>query len=138
MLEKYYLDTSIWMDLYENRKGYSNEPLGEYALKLISLIKMKKATLIITDILIRELEMNYSVEEINGMMKPFENNTEKIITTKEQRDDAEKIAKERKIPRGDVLHAVLTRDYHLILVTRDKHFRVLEDICEHHKPEDFI
>jgi len=138
MLEKYYLDTSIWMDLYENRKGYNNEPLGDYAFKLLILIKRKRALLIISDILINELEMNYSMEEINGMMKPFENNAEKISTTKEQRDEAAQIAEQRKIPRGDILHAILARDYHLILVTRDKHFRILEDICRHNKPEDFI
>lgn len=138
MPQKYYLDTSIWIDLYEDRRGYNKEPLGDYALKLISLIKAKKCPLIITDLLIKELEMNYSVEEINGMMKPFENIIEKITTTKKQRDEAEKIAKERKIPRGDALHAILARDHDLILATRDKHFRELEDISKHHKPEDFI
>jgi len=88
--------------------------------------------------LIRELEMNYSMEEIKGMMKPFENIVEKIITAKKQRDEAEKIAEERKIPRGDAMHAILARDHHLILVTRDKHFKILEDISTHHKPEDLI
>ena len=29
MENKYYLDTSIWIDVYEDRKGYNNEPLGE-------------------------------------------------------------------------------------------------------------
>ena len=138
MHEKYYLDTSIWMDLYEDRKGYSNEPLGDHALKLISLIKLKKASLIITDILIKELEMNYSMEEINGMMKPMEKITKKIISTKAQIDEAEKIAGQRKIPKGDVLHAILARDNDLILVTRDKHFRLLSDICKYYRPEDLI
>ena len=138
MNQKYYIDTSIWMDLYEDRKGFNNEPLGDYALKLFSSIRTKKSKLIITDILIRELEMNYSVEEINGMMKPFENIIEKIIATREQRDEAKKIAEERNIPPGDVLHAIITRDNELILITRDKHFRQLEDISKHHKPEDII
>ena len=138
MNQKYYIDTSIWMDLYDDRKGFNNEPLGDYALKLFSSIRTKKSKLIITDILIRELEMNYSVEEINGMMKPFENIIEKIIATREQRDEAKKIAEERNIPPGDVLHAIITRDNELILITRDKHFRQLEDISKHHKPEDII
>jgi len=113
MAEKYYCDSSIWIDLYEDRKGYNHEPLGDFAWKLFALIKAKKNKLIISDLLIRELEMNYSGEEINGMMKPFESLIEKIIATKEQRDEAERIAEERNVPKGDALHAVLARDYNL-------------------------
>lgn len=138
MIEKYYIDTSIWMDLYEDRKGYDNEPLGDYALKLFSLIKAKNKILVITDLLIRELEMNYSLAEINGMINPFKEIIEKIIATKEQREEAYKIAKERNVPPGDVLHAIIARDNKLILITRDKDFRKLNDISKHHKPEELI
>ncbi|MBU4283963.1 MAG: PIN domain-containing protein [Nanoarchaeota archaeon] len=138
MAKKYYIDTSIWIDLYENRKGYNDEPLGDFALKLFSLIKAKKNKLIITDILIRELEMSYSLEEINGMVKPFEKIIEKVIATTEQRDESKKIAEERSLPPGDVLHAIIARDHNLILITRDKHFRRLEDISKNYKPEDII
>jgi len=136
MAEKYYIDTSIWMDLLEDRKGYNNEPLGDYALKLFSLIKAKKSTLIISDILIRELEGYYSLEEINGMMLPFQKIIEKIIATKEQRIEARKIAEERNLPPGDCLHAILSRDNDFVFITRDKDFRQLEDITIHHKPEE--
>ena len=138
MAEKYYIDSSIWIDLYEDRKGYNQEPLGDFAWKLFALIKVKKNKLIISDLLIRELEMNYSIEEINGMIKPFESLIEKVIVTKEQRDEAEKIAEERNIPKGDVLHAILARDHKFILITRDNHFKELEDISEYHKPENLI
>jgi predicted nucleic acid-binding protein len=136
MAEKYYIDTSIWMDLLEDRKGYNNEPLGDFALKLFSLIKAKKSTLIISDILIRELEGYYSLEEINGMMLPFQKIIEKIIATKEQRVEARKIAEERNLPPGDCLHAILARDNDFILITRDKDFKLLEDITSHYKPEE--
>ncbi len=138
MSEKYYIDTSIWIDLYEDRIGYNQEPLGDFAWKLFSLIKAKKDRLIITDLLIRELEMNYSIEEINGMMKLFEDIIEKIIATKEQYNESKKIAEERDIPPGDILHAIIARDHNLIFITRDKHFRELEDISKHYKPEDII
>ena len=138
MAEKYYIDTSIWMDLYEDRKGFNKEPLGEFALKLFSIINTKKKTLIITDLLIKELEMNYSIEEINGMIKPFEHIIEKIISTPEQQDEAQKIARERDLPPGDVLHSIIARDNNATLVTRDKHFKKLEDISEHKKPENLI
>ena len=138
MSEKYYIDTSIWMDLYEDRKGFSGEPLCDYALKLFMLIKAKKLTLVISDLLIKELEMNYSIAEINGMMKPLESLTEKIFVMTKQRDEAKKIALERNLPLGDVLHAILARDHNLILVTRDNHFRQLKDISDYHKPEELI
>lgn len=137
-MTKYYLDTSVWIDLYEDRIGYNKEPLGDFAWRLLSLIKINKNKLIITDILIKELEINYSLEEINGMLKLFEEITEKIIVTKQQRDEANKIAEERNIPSGDALHAILTRDHNLILITRDNHFRKLHDICKSYKPEELI
>ena len=139
MTEKYYLDTSIWIDLYEDRKGYQGEPLGDFAWKLFALIKAKKFTLVISDFLIKELENNnYSIEEINGMMKPFEDIIERIFVTKERRDEAIRLATERRIPKGDALHAVLAKNHKLILIARDNHFKELKDITEYHKPEELI
>src|SRR3989344_2464930 len=92
------------MDVYEDRKGYNNEPLGDYGLKLLALIKAKGGKLIITDLIIKELQNYYNVAEIKGMMKPFEQIMEKIIGTKKQGDKPKKIADERKFPYGDLLH----------------------------------
>lgn len=138
MTKRYMIDTSIWVDLYEDRKGHFNEPFGEYALKLLSLIKAGESKIVITDLLIRELEVNYSIQQINGIFKVFENQIEKLITTKEQRQEAKRIAAERNLPAGDALHAIIARDNELILITRDKHFRKMQDISQHYKPEDII
>ena len=138
MTEEYIIDTSIWVDLYEDRKGYNNEPLGDYAFKLLVKIKANEKVIVLTDFLIKELETLYSVAEINGMFKPFEKITEKIIATEKQREEAKKISKERGVPAGDALHAIVARDNDLILVTRDRHFRKLEDISKHYKPEELI
>ena len=134
--QKFYIDTSIWIDLLENRRGFNDEPLGDFALRLFVLIKTKHHKLIISDILVRELEGFYSAQEINGMMKPFEKITEKVVSTHEQRKEAKEIAQQRNLPRGDALHAIIARDNNLILITRDKDFRQLEDISKHHKPEE--
>ncbi len=138
MREEYIIDTSIWVDIYEDRKGYNNEPLGDYAFKLLVKIKAKEMAIVLTDFLIKELETLYSVAEINGMFKPFENIIKKIIATEKQREEAKKIAKERDVPAGDALHAIIARDNGLILVTRDRHFRKLEDMSKHYKPEELI
>lgn len=138
MTEKYYVDTSIWINLVEDEKGYNGEPLGDYALKLFAMIKAKKHKMVVSDLLVRELESKYSMEEINGMMLPFQKIMEKVFVTKEQRDEAKKIAEERNLPPGDVLHAIVARDNNYIMITRDKHFRELEDITKHSKPEEII
>src|SRR3989344_5984496 len=82
--KEYIIDTSIWVDLYDDPKGYNNEPLGDYALKLLVNIKSTGMVIILTDFLIRELETIYSVSEINGMFKPFDKNLKKIIATENQ------------------------------------------------------
>lgn len=137
-MKKFYLDTSIWIDVYEDRKGFNGEPLGDYAFNLLILIKSKNYKLITSDHLIKELSVRYPVEHINGIFKPFE----KIITclnvTKQQSAEAKKIAIEKSLPRGDVLHAILSRDYNLIMVARDNHFRFLTDLIEFFKPEELI
>lgn len=138
MPEKYLIDTSIWVDLYEDRKGFCNEPLGDYALKLLSMIQAKEDIIVLTDLLVRELESNYSIPQINGIFKLFQKNINKIIATPEQREEAKKIADGRKVPKGDALHAILARDNNLTLITRDKHFKQLEDISKHYKPEEII
>ncbi len=139
MVDKYLIDTSIWVDLYDDREGFNGEPLGDYALKLLVKLKAGEKIIILTDFLMKELEMNnYTLDQINGMFKPFEKQIEKVVASKEQRDEAKKIALERNVPKGDALHAIIARDNKLILVTRDKHFKQLEDIWKHHKPEELI
>ncbi len=135
---KYYLDTCIWVDLYEERTGYFGEHLGDSAWKLISIIKQTNSILIITDILFIELSTYYSLAEINGMIKQFENFIEKIKSTQKQKKEAENISYERNLPKKDALHALISRDNKLIFVTRDKHFQKLKDITKSLKPEDLI
>ncbi|MFH1849987.1 MAG: hypothetical protein ABH879_07455 [archaeon] len=55
---RYMIDTCFWVDLKEDRKGYNSEPLGEYALKLLSVIKAD--VIVVSDILIRESLENSS------------------------------------------------------------------------------
>jgi predicted nucleic acid-binding protein len=138
MIEKYYLDTSVWMDYYEDREGYNREPLGKYAWKLLSLIKGEGKVLVISDVLFRELEVNYSIAKINGMLKFFEEILEKVFLTEEQNNESKIIAGKRNVPKGDVMHAILARDHKLILITRDKHFQKLRDMCKCYKPEEII
>jgi predicted nucleic acid-binding protein len=138
MTAKYLFDTSIWVDIYLNRKGYNGEPLGDYGFKLLMMIKTRKDTIIMTDFIMRELEVALSMEEIKGMLKPFEDILDSAKISEEQRQESKRIAIERDVPPGDALHAIIARDYKFILITRDKHFRKLNDISLSYKPEYLI
>ena len=137
MAEKYYLDTSVWMDYYEDRKDPSKD-IGEFAFSLLSKLLASKSRIVVSTFLLRELETAYSLDKIRGLAMHFEKLMEKVGVSDEQREEAKKIAQERGIPQGDVIHAIIARDNHAILVSRDKHFQLLKDICEVAKPEELI
>ncbi len=107
MPKKFYLDTSIWLDFYEKR-GEN----GENALKLIEKLVNENKIILYSDIIIRELKKlgysQYEIYEIFRIAKP--NNIKKVHVYKEQTDEAEPIALKKKIPKRDVLHAILARD----------------------------
>ena len=52
--------------------------------------------------------------------------------------EAADLSKKHNIPLGDAVHGVLARDANAVMVTRDRHFRNLEDISKHYKPEELI
>ena len=135
MVEEFYFDTSIWIDFYEKR-----ERNGEYALEFIMKIITNSWRLAYSDLHIKEFKhLEYSNDEINDIfhiIKP--NNIKHIHIYKEQIEEARNIARQRKLPHNDVLHALLCRDNNVQLISRDLHFEKLKDITKAGKPEDFI
>ena len=137
MTEKYYLDTSIWMDYYEDRQDPSKD-IGELAFKLLCRLLASNSTIVVSSFLLRELEVTYFLDRIRGLALPFEKLMQRVDVSDNQREEAKRIAEERNLPKGDALHAILARDNNAILVSRDKHFELLTDICEVKKPEEVI
>lgn len=139
MEEKFYLDTSIWRDYYEDRSdGY--KPLGKFALQLLFKIIKDLNPINYSDFVVEELRIKYSNEEIIAILSIFYhlNLLVKVPISKEQAKEASVICKKRNIPFGDALHAILARDNKSIMVTRDKHFQKLKDIAEIKNPEDLL
>ena len=64
MENTYYVDAAIWIDLFEDRKGYNNEPLGEFALIFLSLVKIRNEKVVVTDFLVEELRRGYTLQEL--------------------------------------------------------------------------
>ncbi|MBN2052546.1 PIN domain-containing protein [Candidatus Woesearchaeota archaeon] len=138
-MAKYYLDACIWRDYYENRSDRFR-PLGEWALMLINEILENHEIIVVSDMIILELEKEYKPIVIEKM---FSVASEKGLVVRinysiSQLQLAMKISKQRKMHFEDVLHAVLARDYNAVLVTRDKHFDELRDIAQIKKPEELI
>ncbi len=131
----YNLDTSIWLDYYEKR-GKN----GDHALSLMLKIFKENSTVIYSDLHIKELKnLGYSINEINSIFGIVKlDNLKRIHIIDFQKEEAERLAYQRKIPRGDALHAILARDNNATMVTRDKHFEKLSDIAETKKPENLL
>jgi len=125
------------MDYYEDRTDPFKD-IGECAFELLSKLLASNSKIVVSTFLLRELETAYSLDKIRGLTLPFEKLMEKVDVSDEQRTEAKKIAEERSIPRGDVIHAILARDNNAVLVSRDKHFQLLKDVCEVMKPEELI
>ena len=137
-MNRYYFDTSIWLDFFENR----NEPSlskGDLARKLIDKIIRENGKIICSEAIKNEMiSLKYSRYEIESLFLPYK----KIIlwthTNKKQFGKAKDLSKRRNIPLLDVLHAILAKDNRATLITRDGHFDKLRDIILKRRPEDFI
>jgi predicted nucleic acid-binding protein len=131
----FYFDTSIWLDFYEKRGDN-----GEKALKLIMKIIKKDHTLFYSDMNLKELKLlGYSQEEINSILKTLKPHWIKHVHMyKEQLEEARKLGRQRDIPMKDALHAIISRDNDLQLISRDHHFDTLKDVTEAKPSESFI
>ena len=140
MAEKYYFDTCIWRDHYENRYGFGGKPLGEYATKLFIHIIRNKDILLFSEFIIRELKSDFDGGEINDMLNVLfmAGILKRVEVSEENYKEARKIGISRNLHPGDVLHAILARDNNAILVSQDEHHQRLKDIVEVKKPEQII
>ncbi|PIN81980.1 hypothetical protein COV11_00255 [Candidatus Woesearchaeota archaeon CG10_big_fil_rev_8_21_14_0_10_30_7] len=135
MLEDYYFDTSIWLDLFEKR-GEN----GVYAYRLLVKIIGEDSVVYYSNMVMKELKyLGYSYKEIHlafNLIPPCK--LGKIHIFLDEKEEANKIAKSRKIPFGDAIHAILCRDNNLQLISRDKDFEKTKDLTTAKKPEEII
>jgi predicted nucleic acid-binding protein len=137
MPKEYCLDTSIYIDYFEDRSDRLR-PLGEWAHMLLSLIESDGDILVISDLLREELEKRIPKERIAELFESYGTAILEIEFTRKQFSEALIIARERDLPFKDVLYAIMARDNNAILVARDHHFEGLLDISIPRKPEEII
>lgn len=135
MAEDFYFDTSIWLDFHEKR-----DKNGELALKLILKIIKEDSKIVYSDLHLKEFKnLGYTKDEINSIFRIVKpDNIKRVHIYREQKEEAKKVAKQRDVPEGDALHAILCRDNNLQLISRDLDFEKLKDICKAKLPEEFI
>jgi predicted nucleic acid-binding protein len=132
---RYYIDTAIWIDTLEDRRGFHGEYLGRTAGRLLQQIIMQGDEVIISDIVAYEIQKHFSGPELQWILAVLPKHSFVQISVA-QRDEARLLAGERHVPEADAAHAIIARDNACILVTRDTHFLALRDICVPHKPEE--
>jgi|SRR3989338_3159071 len=137
-MKRFYLDTSIWIDYFEDRKD-GTRPLGEFAFNFLRWCRNNNHQILYSDLVINELLGNFSEKEIKDFFLPFKELSHKVKISKEQLSEAEKLELNKKSAhKSDILHAILARDNCAVVVARDRHFDYLLDIVEVLKPEEAV
>ncbi len=139
MEKKYWLDTCIWRDFYEDRFSKAGNPLGEYATNAFMKILKKRDKILFSESLTRELSRDYGEKDINDMLNLlFMGGTLiRVEITKEEYQEARELSEKRKLPFVDCLNAVQARNHNAVVVSQDEHFtKNLSDIVEVIKPQE--
>ncbi|MDD9953600.1 MAG: PIN domain-containing protein [Candidatus Woesearchaeota archaeon] len=139
MKQRFYIDTLIWRDYYEGRSDRFR-PLGEWALMFFRKALQEQHTILFSSIVVDELQKDYDKEKIQEIFSVIDNTSlfRKASVHKKQFKEASQLSKDRKVPFGDALHAIIARDNEAIVITRDRHFEVLQDITQAKKPEELL
>jgi len=136
MIRRFYLDTSIWRDYFEDRTD-GIKPLGEFAFQFLKNCEKKGCRVLYSVVVVHELRKDYSYERIELVFSSFEHFLEIVPISNEQYLESKKLAKVKTASHeSDILHAILARDNKAVLVTRDFHFETLRDIAEIKAPEE--
>ncbi len=133
---RFYLDTAIWRDYFEDRKD-GVRPLGEFAFRFLKNCEKHKCTIVIAEPVLFELK-DFGREIAVKTLSNFSITLEEAEVSGKQFAEAKRISTERKLPFNDALHAIIARDNEAIMVTRDMHFEELTDIANCGAPEGII
>ena len=136
MQQRFYLDTAIWRDYFEDRRDHL-QPLGEFAFQFLKNCEKHNCEVLYSSLVRRELLSHYSEERVRQVFSSFLNMLREVKISPEQLDEAKSINRRvRDSHTADIIHTVLARDNGATLITRDKHFEALTDIAQVLKPEE--
>ena len=138
-MSKIYLDTNIYIDYFDGRAD-NLRPLGEFAFNLLKRALDCEFHIIISSLVLDELEYNTYKENILGLIKDLKDKNKLLIIEVNEEDtkNANRVRRERKTSYNDTLHAVLANRIKAdFLVTRNlKDFEELQDLVKVVLPEN--
>jgi len=130
-----YPDTNFYIDYFEDRRD-NIRPLGEFAFSVLKRTFKCEFKIVISDLVIDELERHISEQRIAHLVKELED-VNKLVTVKQDYDDVEKA---RILPthQDDALHAVLAAKAGAkFLITRNiQHFLNVRHLIQPILPEN--
>jgi len=132
---KYYVDTCIWIDYWENRQD-NLRPLGEFALKFFTNLE-DEDIVYYSDLTLKELNNRYSDDVIAEVFKVVECELIHLETYKSQLHTATIIARTGLMHWTDALHATLAKEADALLITRDKQI-LNSGFARTFRPEELI
>lgn len=119
---RYYVDTCVWADFVEGRtdddfliRCIENEDIVLYSYPLEREL--------LNHVPVSQLTIIYSLLSAKSLI-------ESVNVDETEKSEALNLANALEIPFPDILHAILARDNDAVLVTRDRHFLKLGNICK--------
>jgi predicted nucleic acid-binding protein len=142
MVEKYYLDTCIWLNLFKKEEDKKNNiQYWKITKDFIKLSQTRKGKIIVSSIVLKELYFT-SKGKFDTIKKFFKesNHIDTIKTTPQDYNLARAFEKDHKdLSFYDYLHIAIASRLQIPLITRDKD---LINFAKNHitvfKPEDLI
>ena len=133
-----YIDTNVYIDLFEKRTDRLR-PLDEFAFQLFRRVFDCEFNIVISSLVVEELEHNLHAEDIAKLKENLAENKKCVFVVETDSDEKEAamLAAARKTSFNDTKHAVLAwRAGAKYLVTRNvEDFSRLHDIVKIALPE---
>ena len=141
MEKRYYIDTCIWINLWQ-RETSGKQKLWRFAKNFLERADEENATIYYSGFILKEMMFILSKEIFVKKRAFFDANCTKATLTNEEYEEGRKLESQLNGEIGfyDILHILLSRKIGAILITRDK--KLLEVAnklgVEARKPEEIL
>ncbi|MDD2531896.1 MAG: PIN domain-containing protein, partial [Candidatus ainarchaeum sp.] len=135
-MKKFYLDTNIWLDYFENRSD-GLRPLGEFAFQFLKDSLNFNCEIYYSNFTLFELKNKINEKEFTRALEFIKKNLIFIESTKQDWKEAQNLSKKTNLHSADALHLVIAKKNDCTLITRDKHFDSI-DLIEIKRPEEVL
>ncbi|MGV8171478.1 MAG: PIN domain-containing protein [Candidatus Woesearchaeota archaeon] len=132
---RYYIDTCIWIDYWENRTD-NLRPLGEFAANFFNNLD-DDDIIYYSNFIIKELRNRYSDEIIAEIFKVVECKLLFIESNESHMRLAKIFSAAGLVHKSDALHIILAKEIGAKFITRDNQI-ILSGLIDASKPEDLI